>query len=171
MSIEEAIDEPSNIKWENMQYNSCLRKLRKIFSIFFTLIIVIISISIVAAAKFAEKKIEENGANVDCQYIKTSKEIVENEIKIEGGLLSPATQCYCIDEFKKIGLDVRKNILCEQWILLYLQSQSLNIGVIVIVPVLNVIISLALYCKIIYYLNYLFTFYFCLNRFYKIRKK
>jgi hypothetical protein len=137
-----------------MQYNSCLRKLRKIFSIFFTLIIIIISISIVAAAKFGEKKIEEQfGANVDCEYIKFSEEIVKKEISIQGGLISPSTQCYCIDELKKIGLDVRKNKLCEQWILLYLQAQSLNIGVIIIVPVLNVIISLALYSNKINYMN------------------
>ena len=143
-----SIDEPSNIKWENMQYNSCLRKLRKIFSIFLTLVIIIISISIVAAAKFAEKKIEEQfGANVDCQYIDYSKEIVQINEYIEDGQISPATQCYCMDKLINIGLDVRNIKKCEKWILLNIQAQSLNIGVIIIVPILNVIISLALYCK------------------------
>jgi len=135
-----------------MQYSPCLRYIRKFISFLLTLILIIISIAIIAAAKYAEKKVElEFGAKVDCKFITFDKQIAEKDASKGGSLISPTVQCYCMDQFIKVGLEINKIQLCDKWILLYAQAQSLNILVIIIVPILNVIISIALYCKLIYF--------------------
>lgn len=154
LTLAENIDEPSNIKWEYMQYNTCKRAIRKIISILVTLILIIIGIAVIASAKYAEKKIEnEFGAKVDCNLITFTKEIAEADNAKNTKLMSPTVQCYCFDQFIKVGLEVNKIKICEKWLSLYLQAQSLNIGVILIVPILNFIISLAIQCKL-YFFNF-----------------
>ena len=57
---DDTIFEPSNIKWENMQYNSCLRKLRKIFSIFFWKSLSSLSLKIPPSIKLNKKLLDKD---------------------------------------------------------------------------------------------------------------
>jgi hypothetical protein len=124
-------------------------------SILLTFILIIIGIAVIASAKFAEKKIEnEFGTKVDCALITFSKEIAEVDNAKNTLIMSPTVQCYCLDQLVKIGLGVNNIKVCQKWFSLYLQAQSLNIGVIIIIPILNFIISMAINCNFLYFFKF-----------------
>ncbi len=146
-----------------MQYNSCKRFIRKFFSVLITIFIIIASIGIIIAAKYGENKLQESfNPSVNCKFIsnKTSDLIYEQENKKNNTPL-PITHCVCFQKLIDEGLDginsynvaLNKNneiiYPCKDWIKLYLQYESLKTGIIIIVPVINVVISIALECKIL----------------------
>ena len=89
-----------------MQYNPYLRILMKFISILLTLILIIIGIAIIAAAKLAEKKIEEEfGEKIDCNFITFDKDIAEKDASKKETLMSPTVQCYCMSQLIKSVFD------------------------------------------------------------------
>lgn len=134
-----------------MQYNDCLRILRKSFSIFLTLILIIICIAIVGLSKIAQREVyEQFGGIVDCKIIGTVEKVkAEEEASKKLKKISPFLQCYCMDELSNLGFNIINDPTCKAWLEVYLKQQSLNTLVIIIVPVLNVIISIFLNCNIL----------------------
>jgi hypothetical protein len=155
-------EQPSNIRWHNMPYSSCNRYTRKILAIILALIIILASFGIVIAAKYIQLQFKQKmSSDVDCTYLKVDDAGLSHE-RFDNSLTNTEkikTYCYCFNEFIKKGpLDVSNVSItyngktftpCDQWVKLYLQSESLRYGVIVLIPIVNFILSVFLECKII----------------------
>ena len=160
LQIKENIDEPSNIKWENIQYSSFLRFLRKCFSIFLSLIIVIASIAIVVVAKLGENEIKKNfNTEVDCRFIdKTEKDLL-NEVTLlfqNKTTDNVVTYCFCYEKLTSnftqlqnynIKMNNSDYYPCKLWLELWIKSSSLKYGIIFLVPIINVVLSICLTSK------------------------
>jgi len=160
-----SIDEPSNIKWENIQYSPIKRLFRKLFAIIFSILIIIGSVAIVMAAKYGENQIQKSfNTSVDCNYV-DYKGMEDLKIEILSGVEKNnrvVTHCFCLETFITKQIDGVKNVVveingqkiyaCNEWLELWLKSEGLKIGIVILVPIINIVLSLALEC------NYIFIF-------------
>ena len=162
MNIDPSPDEPSNIRWEYMTYSEVKRFFRRIFAIISALIVILASFGIVIAAKYAENAINKDlTQDIECKYVKYSEETVIEEFT---STIIPDKKkfklyCYCLDmlitkptEISTLKLTSKtgqKLEPCKTWLTLYLQSKSLKIGIIVMIPVINIFLSSIMDCKII----------------------
>ena len=153
VEIEEATDQPSNIRWQNIPYSSLKRYLRKCFVLFIAILILAISFGIVIGAKYAQESINTQfNTSIDCSFITyTDDTVLEeyNNTNISNGD-KYLTYCYCRNNLASIGYTLTQNIeisgetICKTWISLYLKSLSLLIGTSILVPVVNVVLSTVL---------------------------
>jgi len=145
-----------------MQYSPLKRIIRKFIAILFSIILIIASIALVMAAKYGENQIAKSfNTAVDCKFVDNKGE-EDLRQEILGGVTKNnriVANCFCMDlliskqiagvqDFSMIVNNV-KIYPCIEWLNLWLQSQSLKIGIIVLVPIINIILSIALECKLI----------------------
>jgi hypothetical protein len=151
-------EQPSNIRWHNMPYSSCGRCTRKVFSVLLALIIILASFGVVIGAKlFQEQFKEKMSSDIDCNYLKIDNAGLYQEYfdDVLTEIKRVKTYCYCFQQFKELGLGVysvsisfngKSFIPCNDWLNLYVQSESLRYGVIVLIPLVNFILSIFLEC-------------------------
>jgi len=111
------------------------------------------------AAKYGENQIEKSfNTSVDCNYV-YNKGIEDLKMEISSGVQANnriVTHCFCLKtliseqivgvENIVVYLDGKNIYACKEWLDLWLKSQSLKIGIIVLVPIINILLSLALEC-------------------------
>jgi hypothetical protein len=109
---------------------------------------------IVIGAKKAQLEIEkEFNDSVDCTYITYTEADVLAEYKSSISAKEKVkTYCYCLKNliskgiFKTRDLVLETNLKpCQSWTDLYLKNQALLIGIIVLVPIVNTILSSLLF--------------------------
>lgn len=153
-------DQPSNIVWENVSYSPCKRFWRKLLLWIVSIIILCLPFGLAVGAHYAENELNKKfNFNLDCSQIETNIDEVREVIKeytdaqIEKGegdfTKDPKLFCYCHqiaeESYSKLSeplVDNKK--VCKEWRRLYLINLGLKIGIIVIVPVFNVIFSILL---------------------------
>jgi hypothetical protein len=147
-------DSPSNIQWQNVPYSKTRRFCRKTFAVIVALILILASFGIVIGTKYAQIEIYKKfNPNVDCTFIDYTEEDVITEMT-DSSILERSrvsTYCFCRDTLLNKGISATKNIIvgdgikpCENWLQLYLSSQSLTIGTFIIVPIINIILDILL---------------------------
>mmetsp|Transcript_26725 Transcript_26725/g.27770 ORF Transcript_26725/g.27770 Transcript_26725/m.27770 type:complete len:1347 (+) Transcript_26725:6-4046(+) len=153
------IEEPSNIKWQNLTFNPCKRFFRFIVSIVFALILIVASFSVVVFQKYAQDQyVETYNTDMDCNFVpdhENYNEIVSQNKTIDDLELTLAkVNCYCKIKSEEVGLFEVNNFEieqdgeiiypCSEWFSLYLKYRSLQIGIILVIPLVNAIIVVML---------------------------
>lgn len=149
-----ALDEPSNINWENMSFSSCRRFGRKVFSYFFSFIIIIASFGVIIGSKAAESTFRENfNINTDCTSFVVTDQSLKNEV-LNTTLTSRERvnmYCYCQASYNTNGFDKTNSIeiipgvkLCSDWLNYIITTNAINYGIVIIVPVINAILLIVL---------------------------
>jgi len=114
-------------------------------------IILAASLGIVIGSKYAQKSIEKDfNTSIDCSFVKYTEESVLEEF-IDDSISNRnkyLTFCFCKDKLASNGLSGTKNYdlgngvkPCDKWTDLYLKSESLMIGTIILVPFVNIVLS------------------------------
>jgi len=112
------------------------------------------------AAKYGENQIDQSfNTSVNCKYV-NRKEIDDLKMEISSGVEAYnriITHCFClktlideqIDGVQKFSVEIdgKQIFACKDWLYLWLQSQSLKIAIIVLVPIINILLSQALECN------------------------
>ncbi len=113
------------------------------------------------AAKYGENQIEKKfNTSVECRYVE-NKKIKDLKNEIEAGVESNnrvVTHCFCmeklvetkdIEQVRNFNLTINDQpfFACKEWMGLYLISKSLKIGIVVVVPIINIVLSITLNCK------------------------
>jgi hypothetical protein len=159
LNIKLARDEPSNIKWENVTYPSWKRFFRKLLAYTVSFILIIASFGIIIGGKFAQEELSKDfNINLDCSQTKV--ELSDVKLEYENTLLSSKekveTYCYCWNSLVDDGYEKTKNFSflseknstliypCQDWLDAYIKLYSLNIGTIIIVPLINSLIYVVL---------------------------
>lgn len=112
------------------------------------------SLGLVMGSKYLQQRMDKQiSSDIDCSFVKidNSTEVVEeyNNTQISN-VTKIKTYCYCKDYLIKNGPIKAKNLvvdyvpLCETWVGLYIQAYSLNIGIIIVIPIINAILVIIL---------------------------
>ncbi len=154
MDIQLSTDQPSNIRWENIPYSSGKRFCRKLFSVFLALLIIASTFGIVIAAHYIQRDINQSfNSDIDCTYYSGSTdmqvyiEYTDPNITTRNKVL---TYCFCINQLYSNGFSNTENVQilgvkpCADWVVLWLQNEGLNIGIIILVPTVNLILAFIL---------------------------
>ena len=160
LTVNNISDQPSNIVWENVSYNPCKRFWRKLLLWIVSIIILCLPFGLAVGAHYAENELNKKfNFNLDCTKIDSTVDDVRpiisgyTETQIENGdgdfTKDPKLFCYChkiaAESYSKLNdplVDNKK--VCKEWKRLYMINLGLKIGVIIIVPVFNVIFSILL---------------------------
>jgi hypothetical protein len=151
------IDEPSNIKWQNITYNQCKRAMRFMVSILFGFILIVCSFAVVVYGKYAQKQyVEKYNPDLDCEIVNNWKDyntiIARNRTLADVEYTNAKVNCYCNEKFFDVGLlnlkyynitsDVNNQIIypCNDWLDRFLQYQGLMYGIIIVIPLINAIV-------------------------------
>jgi hypothetical protein len=160
--VQESTDEPSNIRWENVPYSTSRRCIRKFCAVLIAIIVILASFGIVIGTKYAQIEINKQiDVDVDCTFFPSN--IEDSMVIAEVDLSERArvyTNCFCRNLLIQKGVPETKNITilyykqnsktqisykpCDNWVDIYLYSQSLMIGTFMLVPFVNVILSILL---------------------------
>jgi hypothetical protein len=115
------------------------------------IIILAASLGIVISEKYAQISLDkEFNTSIDCSFVKYTEETVLAEFIDEAipNKYKYLTYCYCKDNLINLGFEKTQDITiglevkpCDKWVYLYIKSQSSMIGIIILIPVLNVILS------------------------------
>lgn len=153
LRIQESTDEPSNIRWENVPYSTCKRCIRKTFSIIIAIIIMLASFGIVIGEKYAQEDINSHfDPNVNCEYVNPTEasvllEFTDTSISANSRV---NTFCFCRSKLISSGLTATENYtisniyVCKDWLTMYLYSESLTAATFILVPTVNVILTVLL---------------------------
>ena len=112
------------------------------------------SLGIVIGGKYLQMQIDTKiNSEIDCTFvdIQNVTEVVRefNDTNISN-LTKIKTYCYCKnylynnDPIKTKNLVIGNVHLCQDWIVLYIQVNSLSIGIIIVIPIVNAILVLIL---------------------------
>lgn len=149
------IDEPSNINWQNLTFHPCKRFMRHIISFLFALILIIASFAVVVYGKYAQTTYADSySSNVDCNFVPDYSSYLDilsfNATNNDTQITNTKVNCYCLNKSETIGLfslqsfSVKVNndevYPCNDWFNQYWKSQSLSIGIILVIPFINSII-------------------------------
>jgi hypothetical protein len=155
VEVDTNTDEPSNIRWKNIPYSKAKRCLRQTFALLVAIIVLLISFGITIGTKYAENALSTNfSSNVDCSFVKFTEESVLKEFT-DSSIISKEkyqTYCFCRENLVNKGLSATSAISlgagsikpCSSWIESYITSQSLTVGTILLVPLVNIILSFLL---------------------------
>jgi hypothetical protein len=133
--------------------------LRKTLALILAFIIILASFGVVIAAKYLQINLQDQmGPSVDCSYLKSTDAELYSEY-IDSTLTTNQkvkTFCYCaaklldIGPMKALDLEISYNgnnfLPCHGNISTYLQAESLKYLVIILIPVINLVLSLFLEC-------------------------
>ena len=118
------------------------------------MIVILASFGIVIGPKYAQEEINKTfNTDVDCKFI----DYTETEVMVEFNdplILMRSkvkTSCFCRDTLYSKGYSGTQDISldgttkpCSQWVTMYIYSQSLMIGTLILVPMVNIILSIVL---------------------------
>ena len=153
---------PSNYKWANINYSPCKRLLRSILSFIIALILILGSFFIVVYAKYAQKTyVQKYNTNIPCAFVSdyNNTTLIANSLNtnVDVPVNRARQNCYCKAKLKEFGNNIfemdhlyastNNNIdynLCSDWLQLYLQYESLNYAIIILIPVINAIFIILL---------------------------
>lgn len=157
LRIHDPADLPSDIRWQNVPYSSGRRFIRKFFSIIIALIVILASFGIVIGAKYAQMEIDKTfNSNVDCGFISYDLEEMTTEYNDDSITLrnKVKTYCYCqsymfsngITKTQTFGItgSTGSKTPCYDWVEKYIYSQSLMVATFILVPFINVVLSILL---------------------------
>ena len=101
------MDEPSNIKWENLNYHPIKRCIRYLCSLLIVCVLIICSFAVVVFGKYAQDKyLESYQTNTDCKYIQNyfdfSDILLLNKTS-ESELTNSRINCYCKSKAEDVG--------------------------------------------------------------------
>jgi hypothetical protein len=152
-------DEPSNINWQNIPYSESRRCCRKIFAVFISFLVILLTFGIVIIQqKFISSITEDFDPNINCSNLGLN----DREVIIE--FINPSipkkskvkASCFCqkylIDngifntQSYSIQYENRDYLLCSDWMNSWIKYQGASTAVIVIIPVVNLILSFILQC-------------------------
>lgn len=148
-----AKDEPTNLKWENMTYSPCKRCLRKTVS-FITAVIIMLAtlITIIISNQFEEEMASKFNTNVDCDYFShaTDLEVLNEFNSAKTSREKVLTYCYCYNNFKPTDIfsnELKEKKLggkmpCADFVPTFIKYQAINIGIILIIPLVNTIVNI-----------------------------
>jgi len=148
-------DSPSNILWQNVPYSDLRRFCRKLTSVIIACFLISCSFAVVIGTKYAQTTIFESfNSNVDCSFIQYSQqdvlaEYTDSTIAERSKVI---TFCFCRATLISEGIAATESITldgtdiqpCQDWLKLYLYSQSLTTATLIIVPVINILLDLLL---------------------------
>jgi hypothetical protein len=152
---QKSTDEPSNIRWENVPYSACRRRIRTFFAVIIAIIVILASFGIVIGTKYATMEINKTfNSEIDCSNIpdytntvEVIKEYTDNSILARQKV---KTYCFCRNNLIKKGIPNTQEVIlngvtiCADWVDKYLYTKSLVIGTFILVPLVNVILSVLL---------------------------
>lgn len=154
LNLKFARDEPSNIKWQNVAYSSCLRFLRSAFSYLISFILIIVSFAIIIGGKYAQATLyEDYNLNLDCSTITATTDNLISEYQDKSLVTKEKTYtyCFCYNYFYDNGYSSTNDFTiltdvypCKDWLSAYIKMTALNILTIILVPLINNIIFLVL---------------------------
>jgi hypothetical protein len=160
LRIHDPVDLPTDIRWQNVPYSSGRRFIRKFFSIIIALIVILASFGIVIGAKYAQMEIDKTfNSNVDCGFISYDLGEMQNEYNDDSITLrnKVKTYCYCQSYFFNNGITKTQTFSisgstgatvmktpCYDWVEKYIYSQSLMVATFILVPFINVVLSILL---------------------------
>lgn len=166
LRIHDPVDLPTDIRWQNVPYSSGRRFIRKFFSIIIALIVILASFGIVIGAKYAQMEIDKTfNSNVDCGFISYDLEEMQNEYNDDSITLrnKVKTYCYCQSYMFSNGISKTQTFSisgstgttgatgatvmktpCYDWVEKYIYSQSLMVATFILVPFINVVLSILL---------------------------
>lgn len=146
LNFEITADQPTNINYLNLSYPGWKRGLRTIFIYLISLIFIVASFAIILGGNSAEKLLgEEFNINTKC-FDKIQENTISLEIQNNQYLKSSNVYCFCTDLFNTQGYSITKNYkinnveVCKTWLSSYIKYISLYYGIIVLIPILNLII-------------------------------
>jgi len=161
LNITETKDEPSNINWNNLAYNKCLRTLRVIFSFIIAILLIISTFGVIIASKYIIMEVTKDyNPDIDCSYISQSdyrdqKKIFDefNDVNIKNGT-KYLTYCYCLDKLINEGplyistteIKINSNSIlpCQSWFESFIKYNSVNLAVVIVIPIVNSIVVIIL---------------------------
>lgn len=151
---------PSDIKWINLTYPKCKKRLCRMFTLLIAIVIISLSFVISVGTEYINKKFsKENNSNFDCNIIKTTniKDIYLNYISSNPELSSKGKaelNCLCQEKFEKNGFIIDKDFFiiensqkesikwypCDLWIKDFARYYGFTILISVVILLLNQII-------------------------------
>jgi hypothetical protein len=152
-----AAEEPSNIKWENIPYPEWKRNIRKTFAIIISLIVILSTFGIVILQKSLIDSITQDyDPNINCGYISHTEnelysEFLDSTIQRRSKV---KTACFCQHYLATEGisktqdftftLEGKSYFVCSDWMDSWIKYQGASTGVIILVPFVNIILSIIL---------------------------
>jgi hypothetical protein len=152
LDINANINLPSNINWQNLTFPTWKRYFRFFISIVFACILIVVSFSVVVYSKYSQEKFTEKyNTKLDCRYVPDFLDyniiISSNKTAEDIPITKAKINCYCKNKTYELGLiemptyEVSfqgKSIKpCEEWFNSFLSFQSLQIGIIIVIPLIN----------------------------------
>ncbi len=157
LQINKNPDNPSNIKWQNMIISPVNRCLSKSFSIFLSILLILIAFGIIVGGNiFQELVNKEFDNNIDCNFVEYNENTVISEyLRTDIPKRNRVqTFCFCknklnIDGITKANDYVFPNVKindssvfpCKEWIIAYIKYNAINVAITIIIPILNGFIS------------------------------
>lgn len=153
LNIKYIPDAPSNVRWENMNYNKFKGLLLKFTSFIVTIIIIVIGIIIISYGKFFQNELNEQfDNNVNCNLISFDedsvfKEYTDLSINMRAKI---KTFCYCEQKFftgSYLQTDKAEIIVgditiypCSNWISAFFKYTAMTYAIIITIPIINCIL-------------------------------
>jgi hypothetical protein len=112
------------------------------------------SLGLVIGGKYLQQQMDKQiSSDIDCSFVKfdnVTDVVSEFNNTLINNVTKIKTYCYCQDYLVKNGPLKAKDLvvdnvpLCKTWVGLYIQSYSLNIGIIIVIPIINAILVIIL---------------------------
>ena len=150
-------DEPSNIKWENMNYSSCKRFLRKTMVAFITFLLILASFGVIIGGKYFQENLDQQfDNNIDCDFVTYDVQSVYTEYILNMPSRNRVkTYCFCKNLLNTQGFSNTINYVlsyenrptftpCNDWVNSYIKYQAFTWAIILAVPIMNALIRLVI---------------------------
>ena len=153
-------DEPTNIKWENLTFNQSKRCCRSCISFCFGIILMLVTLCLILFCKYYQAELTKDyNTFIDCDKVSNwkfselvAKEYSNTTLTTKEKVL---TYCYCnqFSNFKNLVSGFLKDIViengtkpCIEFSDSFLQFTLINIGLILVIPIINAIVAELLKC-------------------------
>ncbi|MCQ2818082.1 MAG: hypothetical protein MJ252_12520 [archaeon] len=160
LDIHTTRDEPSNIKWENITYSSCLKLLRYILSLLCAIIILLLTLYVMCIFKEYENNVKkEYNTDVDCGYLSAQEDFLdkakeEYQNKEMDTREKVNVYCYCYNQFtvknffkntlSSVKFEGVEGYPCEDFGTQFVKFKAISLALIMIIPILNTAMTIVL---------------------------
>jgi hypothetical protein len=151
LSIQFCPDDPINIKWRNMTYSSAKRCCLKALSISLAIIILFIGFGIIILGKIIQDDVNKSfDLNLNCNLVDYNiQQVIFESSSTMPSKAKVKTFCYCKDMLDTDGYFYTMDYTlpnttiqpCAAWLNAYTKSSLITYGIIVVIPLINVLLK------------------------------
>lgn len=153
LNIKFASDEPSNIRWENLTYNSCGKCCRSCLSFLLGFVIILVSLVFIFLFKNYETKVNEKyNTDINCNYYKDDSAFTNIINEFDRNLTHKErvyTYCYCLTSgiLSSKSIAGRTDIVpCKDFASIYNGYYVLSIFLPIVIALINVVVNIVIKC-------------------------